>query len=66
MGRNLNNKGLIDSIDSLEKDINSTSIKNNKKEFVVYQWGINLVFIFIIFGYTYFRIVRPFEKMERL
>ena len=62
---NLNNKDLIDSIDSLEKDINSTSIKNNKKEFIVYQWGINLVFIFIIFGYTYFRIVRPFEKMER-
>lgn len=61
---NLNNKDLIDSIDNLEKDINNTSI-NNKKEFIVYQWGINLVFIFIIFGYTYFRIVRPFEKMER-
>ena len=61
---NLNNKDLIDSTDNLEKDINNTSI-NNKKEFIVYQWGINLVFIFIIFGYTYFRIVRPFEKMER-
>ncbi|NLK96409.1 MAG: HAMP domain-containing histidine kinase [Clostridiales bacterium] len=61
---NVNNQSLNRSINSLKDEINNVNInkENNNKE--IYEYFSLLLFILIIFGYAYFVIVRPFERME--
>ena len=46
---------LLRMSDSVQKDDNRT----------ILFCGISLVFLFLVFGYVYFAILRPFDKMKK-
>ena len=66
--RNEIDKGNVNNIDEsltkLENGIRERKTENNNKV-IIYRYFINIIFILIIYIYTYFVIVRPFEKMEK-
>lgn len=66
--RNEIDRGNINNIDKsltkLENEIRERKTENNNKV-IIYRYFINIIFILIIYTYTYFVIVRPFEKMEK-
>lgn len=59
---NINN--IHESLTKLENEIRERKTENNNKV-IIYRYFINIIFILIIYTYTYFVIVRPFEKMEK-
>lgn len=61
---NLENEVLNESLDKLEGEISKRSVENNN-DVIIYRYFINIIFIIIIYAYTYFIIVRPFERMEK-
>lgn len=66
--RNEIDRGNINNIDKsltkLENEIRKRKTENNNKV-IIYRYFINIIFILTIYTYTYFVIVRPFEKMEK-
>lgn len=62
---NVKNENLTKAINNLEEEISLFDNSKNNNSYIFYEYIIIISFILIIFGYTYFAIVRPFEKMEK-
>ena len=62
---NLENEILNESLDKLEGEISERRVENNNNVVIIYRYIINIIFIIVIYAYTYFIIVRPFERMEK-
>lgn len=48
----------------LEQDIRQTKINYNQSSGIFIMCGICIVFLQCVFGYVFFQMLRPFEKME--
>lgn len=62
---NVKNETLTKAINNLEEEVSLFDNSKSNKSYIFYEYIIIIAFILIIFGYTYFAIVRPFEKMEK-
>lgn len=62
---NIKNENLTKAINNLEEEISLFDNSKSNKSYIFYEYIIIISFILIIFGYAYFAIVRPFEKMEK-
>lgn len=59
------NENLNKAINNLEEEVRLFNNSKSNKSYIFYEYIIIISFILIIFGYVYFAIVRPFEKMEK-
>lgn len=57
-------KAVTEKIENLQQSIRNSEInlKSNKQAFIT--CGISLTFLLMVFGYTYFKILRPFDKLK--
>lgn len=62
---NVKNETLTKAINNLEEEVSLFDNSKSNKSYIFYEYIIIIALILIIFGYTYFAIVRPFEKMEK-
>ncbi len=62
---NVKNETLTKAINNLEEEVSLFDNSKSNKSYIFYEYIIIISFILIIFGYAYFAIVRPFEKMEK-
>lgn len=62
---NVKNENLTKAINNLEEEVSLFDNSKNNNSYIFYEYIIIISFILIIFGYAYFAIVRPFEKMEK-
>lgn len=62
---NIKNENLTKAINNLEEEVSLFDNSKSNKSYIFYEYIIIISFILIIFGYAYFAIVRPFEKMEK-
>lgn len=62
---NIKNENLTKAINNLEEEVSLFDNSKSNKIYIFYEYIIIISFILIIFGYAYFAIVRPFEKMEK-
>lgn len=62
---NIKNENLTKAINNLEEEVSLFDNSKSNKSYIFYEYIIIIAFILIIFGYAYFAIVRPFEKMEK-
>lgn len=57
-------KEAMEKSEILQKDIRLTDEEKNNKNHLVTLCAINLCFLLVVFGYVYFSILRPFDKMQ--
>ena len=62
---NVKNEALTKAINNLEQEVSLFDNSKSNNSYIFYEYIIIISFILIIFGYAYFAIVRPFEKMEK-
>ena len=62
---NVKNETLTKAINNLEEEVSLFDNSKSNNRYIFYEYIIIIYFILIIFGYAYFTIVRPFEKMEK-
>lgn len=62
---NVKNETLTKAINNLEQEVSLFDNSKSNNSYIFYEYIIIISFILIIFGYAYFAIVRPFEKMEK-
>lgn len=62
---NVKNEALTKAINNLEEEVSLFDNSKSNNSYIFYEYIIIISFILIIFGYAYFAIVRPFEKMEK-
>lgn len=62
---NIKNEDLTKAINNLEEEISLFDNSKSNNSYIFYEYIIIISFILTIFGYAYFAIVRPFEKMEK-
>ena len=62
---NVKNEALTKAINNLEQEVSLFDNSKSNNSYIFYEYIIIISFILIIFGYSYFAIVRPFEKMEK-
>lgn len=62
---NIKNETLTKAINNLEQEVSLFDNSKSNNSYIFYEYIIIISFILIIFGYAYFAIVRPFEKMEK-
>ncbi|MCI7441573.1 MAG: sensor histidine kinase, partial [Clostridium sp.] len=62
---NVKNETLTKAINNLEEEVSLFDNSKSNNSYIFYEYIIIISFILIIFGYAYFAIVRPFEKMEK-
>ena len=62
---NVKNENLTKAINNLEEEVSLFDNSKSNNSYIFYEYIIIISFILIIFGYAYFAIVRPFEKMEK-
>lgn len=57
-------KTATEKIENLQNSIRNSEInlKSHKQVFIF--CGISLIFLLVVFGYTYFKILRPFDKLK--
>ncbi|MBQ3665630.1 MAG: HAMP domain-containing histidine kinase [Lachnospiraceae bacterium] len=54
-----------EKISELEQDIRTTEVKDKNIDSLWMLCGINLLFLILIFGYIWFSVLRPFDKMKQ-
>lgn len=59
------NENLNKALDNLQEEVRLFDNSKSNKSYIFYEYITIISFILIIFGYAYFAIVRPFEKMEK-
>lgn len=53
-----------EKVADLQESIRNADIKQNNSNQTLIMCGISLAFLFIVFAYVYFAILRPFDKMK--
>lgn len=55
---------LDEKISDFQQSIRDTDVERKNDKSVLIMCGISLVFLFAIFGYIYFAVLRPFDKLK--
>ncbi len=61
---NLDTQNASDGIDHLRATLKNIEMQSQQTKYLILVGGISILFLFVVMGYVYCAILRPFEKMK--